>query len=279
MDKIESLQEVYNSEIELIIKQSSLLLQKKNDGFNGELKTSGSIVENYIKGIIKKHIPKGYRICSGYIATTDTISNTDNLIQHDLIIVDERIPAIYQFGVSDIEIVMAESVCGIIEIKRTLTRKSLKAAIKHLKETESLLKDYNGGIKSKNSSNSAAGPTLSVASHSPIYAIIGLGADKAEIDKNECGKEINQFLDMIWSLSDGFLMRFCLKKDDKNYLPLNVSRTLEKGYLPTALIHSNEEYSNGHSFRVALSVLRTWINNTSGSRIDSNLNMKYFGLM
>ena len=125
MKKLQNIQAVNDAEVELIKRQSSLLLQKKSNGFNGELRTSGTIVENYIKGIISKHIPYGYRICSGYIATVDTINDSDNLIQHDLVIIDSRIPSLYTFGVSDIEIVSAESVCGVIEIKRTLTKDSL----------------------------------------------------------------------------------------------------------------------------------------------------------
>lgn len=281
MKKIENIQEVYDSEVELIKKQSSLLLQRKSEGFNGELKTSGLIVENYIKEIIKKHIPNGYRICSGYIATTESIRNTDNLAQYDLIIVDDRIPPIYKFGVSDIEIVAAESVCGIFEIKRTLTQKSLINSIEHLKELKKTLDGYRDGIKSKAAQNNAAGPTMSLATCSPIYAIITLGADKVEITpeyiKSVCEKEVEDFLDIIWSMSDEILVRFAVIKDTQTLYPSTVSRNLEAGRLKKCEINFGNEQRKGELFRTAISILRLWINNTAHAHMPSNINMEYFG--
>jgi len=103
------------------------------------LKSSGVIVENYIKSLLTQHVPDGYRLSSGYIATTDTIAGPENLAQHDIIISDGRIPPIYQFGFGDIQVVAPEAVCGIVEVKRTLTKASLDDAIEHLKSTKFLL--------------------------------------------------------------------------------------------------------------------------------------------
>ncbi len=282
MKKIENIQDVYDAEINLIIKQSSLLLQKKEEGFNGELKTSGTIVENYIKETIKKHIPSGYRICSGYVATTDSILNTDNLIQHDIIIVDDRIPTLYKFGVSDIEIVQVEAVCGIIEVKRTLTKKSLVESIKQLKKTREILDNYSNGIKSKLAANNVAGPTLNVATHSPFYGIIGLGALQNEVDESFINQtiksEIHDFIDMVWSLSDGFLLRFCVEKEGIIYYPLTVTREMGTEYSLSQDFIYGENQIKGQVFRIALSVFRTWISNTSGVRMSADINQKYFGI-
>jgi hypothetical protein len=281
MKKIQNIQEIYDCEVELIKKQSSLLLQRKSEGFSGELKTSGLIVENYIKEIIKKHIPNGYRICSGYIATTESIKDTDNLAQYDLIIVDDRIPPIYKFGVSDIEIVAAESVCGIFEIKRTLTKNSLSNSVEHLKKSKETLDKYRGGIKSKMAQNNAAGPTMSFATCSPIYAIITLGAEKDEMTveyiKSVCEGVVEDFLDMIWSMSDEILVRFALNKDGQILNPLTVSRSLEPGRLKKCEIHIGNEQRKGELFRAAISILRLWINNTAHAHMPYNVNMEYFG--
>ena len=283
MKKIENIQEVYDSEIDLITKQSSLLLLGRSNSFTGELKTSGLIVENYIKGIISKHIPRGYRVCSGYIATSESILDTDNLSQHDLIIVDERTPSLYKFGVSDIEIVPAESVCGIIEIKRTLTTKSITNAIEHIDKTKELLKAYNDGIKSKNAKDNIAGPTMGVATHSPLYAIIGLGIKDDEVTKDFIQDNLvgsmHEFIDLIWSLSDGMLLRYCVKNDTNVYMPRTVTRNLSEGYAHSHSLDINEENnSKGKVFRIAISMLRTWINNTSGARLGAELNQTYFGI-
>jgi hypothetical protein len=81
-----------------------------------------------------------------------------------LIIVDERIPPLYKFGISDIEIVPVEAVCRIFEVKRSLNKKSIAAAVAHLEKTFKELEGYDNGIKSKGRShNSLAGLGLSVA--------------------------------------------------------------------------------------------------------------------
>ena len=178
MKRFSDINGMHEAQVKLIQQQSSLLLQKRKHGFSGELKSSGVIVENYIKSLLTQHLPHGYRLSSGYIATTDTIARPENLAQHDIIITDGRIPPIYQFGFGNIEVVPAEkgSVCGIVEIKRTLTKASLNNAVKHLQSTRSILEQYDNGVKSKvRPANNAAGPTMSVATRAPLYAIVGLG--------------------------------------------------------------------------------------------------------
>ena len=55
---------IYEAEANLVMEQSEIHLQKRNDGagLNGELKTSGWLVENYVKSLISKHVPSGYRV-------------------------------------------------------------------------------------------------------------------------------------------------------------------------------------------------------------------------
>jgi hypothetical protein len=285
MKKLIDIQSVNDAEVELISRQSALLLQKHSNGFNGELKSSGAIVENYVKGILKNHLPDGYRVCSGYIATTESIRNAENLVQHDIIIVDGRIPSIYRFGVSDIEIVAAESVCGIVEVKRTLTKKSVKDAINQLKHTKDLLEAYDSGIKSKSRAvNNMAGPTLSMATVSPFYAVVGLDCDRASISKDfvddELSSSICEFIDMIWVPSKAFLIRFGLKsiEDGEIWTPNIVSRCQE-GYKPCCLSHYFDDENAGSVFRIAISMYRMWINNTSGARMKNGKDFLYFGAM
>lgn len=49
MNRTNKIYEIYEAEADLVMMQSSILLQRKQYSFNGELKTSGWIVENYIK--------------------------------------------------------------------------------------------------------------------------------------------------------------------------------------------------------------------------------------
>jgi len=283
--KLNDIQLVNEAEITLIQKQSALLLQKKENGFDGELKTAGAIIENYVKGLLQKHIPNGYRICSGYIATTESIGNTENLRQHDIIIVDDRIPSLYKFGVSDIEVSAAEAVCGIVEVKRTLTKKSLSSAIKHLERTKSILDQYDNGVKSKDkSANNAVGITLSVATQAPLYAVIGLDALK-EITEQEffdstVRPAVNNFVDLIWSPAAPFIAGYQMKstKDDQQDLALTVSRN-QKDYSPFCAIEGFDMSKSGQIYRTAISNFRTWINNSSGAPMTPMKNMKYFGII
>jgi len=283
MKKTESIQQIYNSEIDLIIKQSSILLQKRSDGFSGELKTSGAIVENYVKGIINKHIPSGYRVCSGYIATTETIFNTENLSQHDIIIVDEKIPSLYKFDVSDIEIIPAEAVCGIIEIKRTLNKKTLKDATEHLHKTKVILDKYKNGIKSKISQHNNNQLSKPKESFSPIYAIISLQSEKEKLNKQYVFryvlKDCSEFIDLIWSLSDGLLLTFLKNKNGVNHIPENTGR--EKKFKEEYKINFNnvEQENFGQVFHMGITALRIWITNTYGIPLDSRTNMEYFGTL
>jgi hypothetical protein len=138
MPTIHQLHSIYLQQLKSIIKESELLLQKEG-GLDGELKTSGSICENFIKKILENLcVPGQFRVVSGYIATPDLLKDDRNLPQCDLIIVDKHIPPLFKFFNSDIEVVPRESVCGLIEIKRSLTKDSL------YKYDEKTTKEYGG---------------------------------------------------------------------------------------------------------------------------------------
>lgn len=286
MDKLSDIFSITDAEIALIQKQSALLLQKRTNGFNGELNTAGALVENYIKGLLQNHLPHGYRICSGYIATTENINSSDNLIQHDIIIVDARIPSLYTFGVSDIEVVAAEAVYGIIEIKRTLTKKTLAAAIEHLRKTKNILDTYDGGIKSKvKSTNSAIGVSLSIATQAPMYAIIGLDAeieiqdDRFVIDV--VGAAVREFVDMVWSPLAPFLAGISLtnRTNGQPCQTLIVSRN-QNNYEPRCFYEGKfDTEASGKTYRIAIACFRTWINNSSGAPMTYEKNLQYFGMV
>jgi hypothetical protein len=283
MTRIKDIQKVYEAELALIQEQSALLLQKRAGGFSGELRTSGAIVENYLKGLLSHHLPHGYRICSGYVATAQTIHDDNALLQHDLIITDGRIPSLYKFSFGDIELVPAEAVCGVVEIKRTLTHDSLASAICHLTATSSVLDNYDSGIKSKKlASNTAAGPTLRVATRAPLYAIIALGASKEELDIDkfyaQVGPACYDFLDMVWAPAASLLARFTIKSPDGAiYATTNVSRSQETN-TPYCLVHWFTEEQRVLVYGAAISFFRGWINNTSGALINMTRTHEYCGV-
>jgi len=273
MSRIKEIQNVNDSELKLITHQTQLLLQKRSNGQNGELKTSGYLVENYVKELVKKHIPDNYKVCSGYIATTETIDGTENLIQHDLIIVDKRIPSLYYFGVSDIEIVSAESVCGIIEIKRTLNDSSIAEAISHLENTKILFLNYRNGIKSKQSSTKIVGSAFQSSTYAPLYAIIGLNwseiSDLKKLENSTIDVKIKEFIDMIWPISSEILYYFGV--DDR--IPTFVNRNPA---IHTYNCRKMDDMDFGKNYRFAIALLRTWISHCTGIPLNETETHEYF---
>jgi hypothetical protein len=288
LKKFDDIHSVSEAEILLIQRQSALLLQKRSDGFNGEMKSSGAIVENYVKGLIQKQLPHGYRICSGYIATADTFRDPKNLIQHDIIIVDDRVPPLYKFGVGDIEVVAAEAVCGIVEVKRTLTKETLRSAIAHLRHTKEILEKYDGGVKSKTKAlSSVVGVTMSIATTAPFYVVIGLDALKELTERKFFDEELlpalHEFLDMVWAPMAPFLsvIQWQSRGNKEQFIATNASRNdpvYEIAALP-ALLFDFETKNSAHIYRKAIFCLRTWINNTAGVGMTPEKNARYFDIL
>lgn len=277
MSKLKFIQEINSAEANLIVKQSKILLQNKSGGFNGELKSSGTIVENYIKELIRQHIPNYLRICSGYIATTDSIDDSSNLHQYDLIVVDKNVPPVYVFGISDIEIVPAESVCGIIEIKRTLNATIIKKSVDHLKKIKIILDSYDHCLKSKNKHCQSVGRGLNFSTTSPFYAIIGLQAStkslNSKIDNEIIIPNIIEFVDLIWGINSKYLWNFVIEKDGINYLPECPARDQSKNF---GAEKCNQKLANSEIYRFAIGLMRALISNTLGINLSSQKNHLYF---
>src|SRR5579872_3900165 len=198
MSKLSEIHNAYVEEMKYVLKISELLLQKQKNSLNGELKTSGKICEDFVKELLGAYMPDHIRLTSGYILNFDKKRNDENLPQFDLIIVDKKIPPIFKFRNIDIEVVTAESVCGVIEIKRTITQRNISEFIEKLSsailEYPELKKDvpYNGNIV--NISN------LSHAIQTPLIGIISLSSDNFQ--KNPLDVKGN-ILDFLWSV-DGY---------------------------------------------------------------------------
>lgn len=284
MQKLMDMTAVHEAEVAVIRQQSALLLQKRENGFNGELHSAGALVENYVKGLLQKHLPHGFRICSGYIATTETFADSANHAQHDIIIVDNRIPPLYSFGISDIEVVAAESVCAIIEVKRILTQEAVSKAIAHLRKTKQVLDGYDNGVKSKDRAmNNAVSVTMTVATASPMYAIIGLDADKEICERGYFNATtrpaIDEFLDLLWAPAAPYVAGFGLRstQDGSQCSAIHVSRS-QSPYESNPFSMGFNAVSSGHVHQAAIWAFRTWVNNIAGVTMDASKNMKYFGL-
>lgn len=199
MARLKDLMNVHIKEVEAILAQTELLLQKPSGGQSGELKTSGSLVENYLRGFISSISPSGIHVTSGYVVNQKTLSADKNLPQHDIILSDKASPSLFSIVDGEIEIVAVESLVGIIEVKRTLTKSSINSAQDQIKSTyESAIKDY----KTKSESiNTVSISTLKPGTQSPLFGIIGLSS---EISDEELVKVIDPgLIDFVWSMKIG----------------------------------------------------------------------------
>jgi hypothetical protein len=211
MPTMNELHEMHLRQLDALIAESELLLQKEG-GLDGELKTSGTICEIFVKNTLRDFIvPHHFRIVTGYIANPELLRTNSNLPQCDLIIVDSTVPPLLRFPNSQIEVVARESVVGIIEVKRTLTpttlyreeagRESgalgqLNSILDALDERETFKVDKTLTRFNKH---------VSIHNHSsdkPLLAVIGLGHRGLEFDGQVADiiGNANSPVDFVWAL-------------------------------------------------------------------------------
>jgi len=213
MPNIEKLYSLYLRQLETVIAESELLLQREG-GLDGELKTSGYLCEQFIQNTLEKFIvPKQFRVTSGYIATPALLHANANLPQCDILIADSYSPPLLKLADSKIEVVPAELIIGVIEAKRTLTKKTLSDALDHLQN----IVDSTGNAAEFKTDNKLTGYNRSVGfhNHSSSKPLLGIIAMKNEIHNfpevaTELITEKNSLIDFIWTL-DGQAMTLAVQ--------------------------------------------------------------------
>lgn len=197
--KLSDIYKAYAAEMQSVLKLSELLLQKQKNSLSGELKTSGTFCEDFIRNLIKTHTPNHIRVTSGYILDPEKKNNDENLPQFDLLLVDNSIPPIYRFQNVDIEVVPVEAVCGVIEIKRHIDNRNINKFIEKLSNSVLL---YSGLTKTMPfQPNSISVHNMCPTITSPLIGLISL---TSQIQATLIGATLN-IIDFIWSI-DGFLM-------------------------------------------------------------------------
>lgn len=145
------------------------------------VRESGSSVEIELRFLLQTLLPARYKITHGYIASAeDFVTEPSVSPQVDIIIVDNLVPnSLWLVDRSiEMEVVPAEAVVGVIEVKRTLDRESVKGAIQqiqairdasHLTKTDET-QYLPGGTK--------LGDGLTGPYHSnPLFGIMGVKAE------------------------------------------------------------------------------------------------------
>ena len=208
MPTITDLYNVHLRQLELTLAESDLLLQK-DGGLDGELKTSGSLCEQFLRQTLAKYVVPGqFRVTSGYIATPDLLVQKRNLPQCDVLIADNQTPALLRLSDSAIEVLPIEAVIGLIEAKRTLTKKSLSDALDHLAKviestgrtstlkTDKELNGFNKYVGFHNNSSSK-----------PLVGVVALTSGMSDFGREvyELIVEKKSLVDFVWTL-DGFAL-------------------------------------------------------------------------
>lgn len=124
--------EVLNIQVLAIIHESQFYHQnEKNIG------GCGSSIENFIQDFLKTILPTRFCIKSGYIVAPS--GNTPIMSPHmDIVITDSLVPdSLLPFSASPgLGLIPYESVVGIVEVKRTLTKNSIMEACDHLQKCD-----------------------------------------------------------------------------------------------------------------------------------------------
>lgn len=213
MPNIEKLYSLYLRQLETVIAESDLLLQREG-GLDGELKTSGYLCEQFIQNTLDKFIvPKNFRLTSGYIATPKLLRANSNLPQCDILIADAFSPPLLKLADSKIEVIPYEHITGIIEAKRTLTKKTLSDALDHIQtvvdstgkaadlKTDIHLTGYNRSVGFHNHSSSK-----------PLLGIIAMKNDIPDFPEvvTDLINRKNSLVDFVWTL-DGHAMTMAVQ--------------------------------------------------------------------
>ena len=247
---------------------------------------SGSDVENEIRQLLSRFLPSRFKVTHGYIIASNGQEAEPSVSpQVDVLIVDKLVPhSIFLFDdKTGMEAVPVESVVGILEVKRTLTKQSLMGNGKQTGGFEHLQNIFNSVNMRKNNSTRYLpggipfGNGLSGGLYSnPLLGIIGINHDSKLEDSTSTSYISNLatlsdrkgFLppfDIIGSF-DGFMYALVDKHPPHNFQVLNLrepSTTYSFG-----LMKEDGERSKTFILSRIIGYILAYLQNGSGQRTD-----------
>lgn len=209
MPTITELHELHLRHLDAALAESALLLQREG-GLDGELKTSGSICERFVRDTLRRFIVPGqFRITSGFIATPQLLRDNGNLPQCDVLVVERDTLPLLRFKESGIEVVPREAVCGIFEVKRTLAKKSLTKGLSQFQQVLNVLNETNT-IKTDLSLN-RFNRHVGFHNHSSDKPLLGVIALQNELiafptESQKAVTDNESMIDFLWTLDGSALL-------------------------------------------------------------------------
>lgn len=215
--------QVFESQVEAIIRESKLYHQEVKN-ING----CGASVESFVRDFLITVLPSRFKLRGGYIAVP--LDNGEPIISPhmDIVITDSLVPdSLLPFSsFQGLSVIPYESVVGIVEVKRTLTKEVFKEAFTHLQKCWSNIDYYAeefgdvmlGGLKTK---------VLKAYTWNPFLSVMSVRTDLSENDKVE-------IKEMLCS-SEGMRLSFVASLDGFYIGP-------EKNGAPTAIENKQGDY-------------------------------------
>lgn len=270
---IGSLKKLLQKNVDALHSKAEFLLQIKN------ISHSGHLVEEHVKAHFSEILKGKFRVTSGYIISAPDMQNINISPHVDLIVLDTLVPNTFfpqnEFS-GQTEIVPKEAVVGVFEIKKTLTKKTIKQALDHLSkirnqvglsktnprqymlggdESYEVLKGVSHDERRRNSIEGYHSPLETGIYSNPILGVIGLeqkGKDEA-LDFDE-----NNFADVIFSF-DGFISVISSYHPTINNLgPIRSSNTSKYRHEKKSPINLN----------FAFGYITSYLYRTTGTRFD-----------
>ncbi len=218
----------YYKELSALSASTQLFLRDESGTGINSGNDSGAEAEIIIRDLLSRYLPGRFRVVTGYIVDREVCETNKNIPQVDVIVVDKTYPPLARFG-SGVEIVCAESVCAVFEIKRSFKNgRSYDPVSEGIEQIANIVKStgltkndntctMTDGIGLGNSLSSPcrSNPLVGVIAHRFASDIELIDEEITESDSDACCRleakvkekiaEYSAPLDIIWSL-DGFLM-------------------------------------------------------------------------
>ncbi len=196
-------------------------------------RTSGDIAENAVRKLLQDKLPKRFRVTHGYILYCEAQDVEPQVSpQIDILITDTSVGdhLFWLDRSSGVEIVPAESVAGVFEVKAKLTVDACRNALQHLRRTFELLRRIDrsqgyipGGI--------SVGPRGRAGkSSAPLFGIVSLSHKKSDVSRidrllaENAGPRGPLVPDIIFTF-DGFARHLVARKDGELCAFFDFSKT------------------------------------------------------
>lgn len=239
---------------------------RKSNPHPGE---KGQEIENVLIEFLNIHLPKRFRAASGYLIDND--NNLSN--QTDIIIYDAIASPVYRSS-SKTQIVPADNVAIVIEVKTRLNKKELKDAFKNISSSKKLNKRPFGEIDQ----TSTGSPVENVSTFGVIF---GFDTDtKLETLADSMNELMSSYDSNLWPdmlvILDKGVVDFAIQYPGENDFPGSLSFPYGNDFVIPPMyihlaVHEDNEFTFNRFFLKVLTHLNFFPHRPSTPQFDQAL--------